>query len=103
MDSAKLLNILGEKNRKALAGGGPERVQKQHAAGKLTARERIGLLLDPGSFVEMDRFKAHRCTDFGMQDHQIPGDGVVTGHGLAGWSKRFGFRRAVRSPPVTSS
>jgi propionyl-CoA carboxylase beta chain len=91
MDSSKLLGILDEKNRKALAGGGPERVEKQHAAGKLTARERIDLLLDPGTFVEMDRFKTHRCTDFGMQDHQIPGDGVVTGHGLVHSRPAFVF------------
>jgi propionyl-CoA carboxylase beta chain len=91
MDPAKLLGILEEKNRQAMAGGGPERIQKQHAAGKLTARERIDLLLDPGTFVEMDRFKTHRCTDFGMQDHQIPGDGVITGHGLVHGRPAFVF------------
>src|SRR5262249_38188280 len=52
-----------------------------HAAGKLTARERIALLLDPGSFVEMDKFVTHRCADFGMEKQKIPGDGVVTGYG----------------------
>jgi propionyl-CoA carboxylase beta chain len=91
MDSAKLLGILEEKNRKALAGGGPERIQKQHAAGKLTARERIDLLLDSGSFVETDRFKTHRCTDFGMDQQKIPGDGVVTGHGLIHGRPAFVF------------
>jgi len=91
MDSAKLLGILDDKNRQALAGGGRERVQKQHAAGKLTARERIDLLLDPGSFVEMDRFKTHRCTDFGMDQQRIPGDGVVTGHGLIHGRPTFVF------------
>src|SRR4029078_8171865 len=64
-----------------LEGGGKDRVDKQHAAGKLSARERVDLLLDPGSFVEMDRFVTHRCADFGMQDQKILGDGVVTGHG----------------------
>jgi len=55
-------------------------VHKQHEAGKLTARERVDLLVDPGSFVEMDRLVVHRCNDFGMGDQRIPGDGVVTGH-----------------------
>ncbi|MCS6799698.1 MAG: acyl-CoA carboxylase subunit beta [Myxococcota bacterium] len=68
-------------DRRALEGGGPERIERQHAAGKLTARERIDRLLDPGSFVEMDRLVVHRCADFGMESQKIPGDGVVTGHG----------------------
>ncbi len=62
-------------------GGGEERVAKQHAAGKLTARERLETLLDPGSFEEMDALVVHRCNDFGMDEQRIPGDGVVTGHG----------------------
>ena len=62
-------------------GGGEERVAKQHAAGKLTARERLETLLDPGSFEEMDALVVHRCNDFGMDAQRIPGDGVVTGHG----------------------
>lgn len=62
-------------------GGGEARIQRQHAQGKLTARERIELLLDKGSFVELDRFVTHRCTDFGMEEQQILGDGVVTGYG----------------------
>jgi len=65
-----------------LAGGGEERIAAQHAKGKLTARERLDLLLDEGSFFELDRFVTHRCTDFGMQAQQVLGDGVVTGHGL---------------------
>jgi propionyl-CoA carboxylase beta chain len=65
-----------------LQGGGPERIAAQHKKGKLTARERLDLLLDEGSFVELDRFVVHRCTDFGMQEQAILGDGVVTGHGL---------------------
>jgi propionyl-CoA carboxylase beta chain len=68
-------------NDQAFAGGGPARVEKQHAAGKLTARERIELLVDPGSFVEFDRLRTHRCLDFGMADKKIPADGVVTGYG----------------------
>ncbi|HLE85959.1 MAG TPA: carboxyl transferase domain-containing protein, partial [Thermoanaerobaculia bacterium] len=65
----------------AREGGGAERVERQHAAGKLTARERVELLLDPGSFVELDELVVHRCRDFGMDEKRIPGDGVVTGYG----------------------
>ena len=66
---------------KILAAGGPDRVEKQHKSGKLTARERIEVLLDPGSFVELDRFVAHRCTNFGMEKKELPGEGVTTGYG----------------------
>jgi propionyl-CoA carboxylase beta chain len=72
---------LAEFNSKAEAGGGADRIEKQHASGKLSARERIGLLLDAGSFVEIDKFKTHRCTDFDMDKQKFLGDGVVTGHG----------------------
>ncbi len=72
---------LQQKRTKAQLGGGPERIQAQHARGKLTARERIDVLLDAGSFEEWDIFVEHRCTDFGMQDKAIPGDGVVVGYG----------------------
>src|SRR5436189_6276321 len=65
----------------SLVGGGQERIAAQHKKGKLTARERVDLLLDEGSFVELDRFVAHRSTDFGMEAQKILGDGVVTGHG----------------------
>jgi propionyl-CoA carboxylase beta chain len=78
-------------NRAALEGGGADRIEKQHAAGKLTARERIELLLDPGSFVELDRFVTHRCTDFEMQDKKIPGDGVITGWGNVDGRRVFVF------------
>jgi propionyl-CoA carboxylase beta chain len=73
---------LDETNGRALAGGGADRIDKQHQAGKLTARERIELLMDPGTFVEIDRFVLHRCTDFDMAKHKVLGDGVVTGFGL---------------------
>jgi propionyl-CoA carboxylase beta chain len=73
--------VLKERERLAELGGGTERIQKQHQAGKLTARERIDLLLDAGSFVEMDKFVTHRCTDFGMESQKILGDGVITGYG----------------------
>jgi propionyl-CoA carboxylase beta chain len=74
-------DLLRERERLAELGGGEARIQKQHEAGKLTARERIELLLDPGSFVELDKFVTHRCTDFGMETQKIYGDGVVTGYG----------------------
>src|SRR4030066_1850036 len=71
-----------EKRRvEASLGGGQERNEKQHKDGKLTARERIDLLLDQGTFVELDRFVTHRCTDFEMEKKKFFGDGVVTGYG----------------------
>ncbi|MBS1959854.1 MAG: acyl-CoA carboxylase subunit beta [Bdellovibrionales bacterium] len=73
--------VLKERERLAELGGGAERIQKQHQAGKLTARERVDLLLDAGSFVEMDKFVTHRCTDFGMESQKFLGDGVITGFG----------------------
>ena len=72
---------LEQKNEKALEGGGQKRIDKQHAAGKLTARERVELLMDPGTFQELDRFVMHRCADFDMQEKKVLGDGVVTGYG----------------------
>jgi propionyl-CoA carboxylase beta chain len=82
---------LDDLNKRALAGGGSARVKRQHDAGKLTARERIELLLDEGSFLELDRLVVHRCTDFGMADAKIPGDGVVTGYGTVDGRKVFVF------------
>jgi propionyl-CoA carboxylase beta chain len=67
---------------KSLEAGGQRRIDNQHKKGKLTARERIDFLVDEGSFVELDRFVAHRCTDFGMEEQEILGDGVITGHAL---------------------
>ena len=75
------LDTMRSRYAAARKGGGDERVAKQHAAGKLTARERIETLLDPGSFEELDAIVVHRNTDFGMEKQRIPGDGVVTGHG----------------------
>ena len=75
------LDLLTEKWNQARAGGGAARVERQHAAGKLTARERIELLLDPDSFVELDAFAVHQCRDFGMEKQKVLGDGVVTGYG----------------------
>src|ERR1700731_5064545 len=65
----------------AEAGGGAERREREHKAGKLTVRERVALLLDEGTFEELDKFVTHRCDDFGMQDQRPPGDGFVTGYG----------------------
>jgi propionyl-CoA carboxylase beta chain len=75
----------------ALAGGGGARVEAQHAKGKLTARERLSILLDEGSFEELDMFVRHRTTDFGMESQRPAGDGVVTGHGKVGGRKVFVF------------
>jgi propionyl-CoA carboxylase beta chain len=85
MSSKKLetpLQHLQRMRELALEGGGKERVAAQHKKGKLTARERIEFLVDEGSFVELDRFVTHRCVDFGMQEQQPLGDGIVTGHAL---------------------
>jgi propionyl-CoA carboxylase beta chain len=76
------LEELRRRREASQLGGGTKAIEKQHAKGKLTARERIDLLVDPGSFTEIDPFVTHRCVDFGMADKKIPGDGVVTGHAL---------------------
>jgi len=70
-----------EKNRLAELGGGKERIERQHKSGRMIARERINILLDAGSFVEMDKFVTHRATDFNMAENKILGDGVVSGYG----------------------
>jgi len=75
-------DLLREKNRLAEEGGGKERVEKQRAAGKWTARERIEFLLDDGTFEEFDKFVVHRTSDFGLDKQKFLGDGVITGHGL---------------------
>src|SRR6202789_1740195 len=72
---------LRRRSAEAEAGGGPERREREHKAGKLTARERVELLLDEGTFEELDKFVTHRCDDFGMQDQRPPGDGFITGFG----------------------
>ena len=81
MDSLKHLEELKRRHLEAEAAGGQERIERQHKAGKLTARERISFLLDEGTFEEVDKFVVHRCSDFGMDERKIPGDGVVTGYG----------------------
>jgi propionyl-CoA carboxylase beta chain len=77
----EVLAELEQRRETARLGGGQRRIDAQHAKGKLTARERIEILLDEGSFEEFDMFKQHRCTDFGMEEQHIPGDGVITGWG----------------------
>ena len=72
-------------------GGGLQRIQRQHERGSLTARERLDLLFDAGTFQEVDQLKAHRCTEFGMADKQYPGDGIVTGHGLVNGRHVYAF------------
>ena len=75
------IQLLKQKQKDVLLGGGEKRIEKQHQSGKLTARERIEKLLDPGTFVELDQFVTHRCTNFGMDKKECPGEGVVTGYG----------------------
>jgi propionyl-CoA carboxylase beta chain len=72
---------LEKRNDKAFAGGGADKIAKHKQNGRLTARERVEVLLDPGSFVEMDRFMTHRCTNFGMEKNKVLGDGIITGYG----------------------
>lgn len=81
MDKQDKLKQLIELRDRARLGGGKKRIESQHAKGKMTARERIEMLLDEGSFEEYDMFVTHRCNDFGLADEKYPGDGVVTGHG----------------------
>jgi propionyl-CoA carboxylase beta chain len=85
------LKELEERHRLAELGGGEERIERQHKAGKLTARERLKLLLDDGSFQEIDKFVTHRCTDFDMDKLRTPGDGVVTGSGCIDGRQVFVF------------
>ena len=87
----EIIQKLQEKRDEARQGGGKRRVDSQHSKGKLTARERIGVFLDPGSFDEWDMFVGHRCTDFGMGEHVVPGDGVVTGYGTVNGRLVFVF------------
>src|SRR3982751_6630845 len=85
------LEQLRNREQRAEEGGGSSRVEKQHAAGKMTARERVDFLLDEGSFQEFDKLVEHRSRDFGMDKAIYPGDGVITGHGLIDGRKVFVF------------
>ncbi len=89
--SMNKLELLREKSLLAEQGGGAERLEKQRASGKLTARERIKFLLDDDTFEEFDKFVVHRSTDFGLENQKYPGDGVITGHGLIDGREVFVF------------
>src|SRR5216683_5165620 len=82
---------LADLERRAELGGGEARQKRQHEAGKLTARERMERLFDPGTFEEVDKLVTHRCRDFGMEQQLVPGDGVVAGHGLVDGRQVFAF------------
>jgi propionyl-CoA carboxylase beta chain len=89
----EVLEELEIRRERARAGGGPKRTEAQHARGKLTARERLDLLLDEGSFEEFDMYVEHRCTDFGMEETKVPGDGVVTGWGTINGRAAYVFAK----------
>ena len=91
LNSLNVKKELKKKREESLLGGGQKRIETQHKKGKLTARERIDLLLDEGSFVEYGAFMEHRCTDFGMSDEKYLGDSVVTGRGLINGRTVFVF------------
>ena len=97
MNAKEQLERLESLNKAALEGGGAKRIEKQRAGGRLTARDRIDRFLDPGTFTELDRFKVHRCTDFGMGESKILGDGVVTGHGTVHGRQVFVFAQDFTS------
>ena len=77
----KKIEEMRARRAKIEAGGGPARVDTQHSKGKMTARERLAVLLDPGTFVEVDAYVEHRCSYFGMDKVEIPGEAIVTGYG----------------------
>src|SRR6187455_2108266 len=88
-----ILQTLDARRAAAKQGGGEQRIEAQHKRGKLTARERIEILLDKGSFEEFDMFVEHRSTEFGMEKTKVPGDGVVTGWGTVNGRKTFLFAK----------
>src|SRR5688572_15719463 len=91
MEKSNQVSFLADLRRRAALGGGEERLRRQREAGKLTARERIELLFDAGSFEELDAFVTHRCRDFGMAEQVIPGDGVLCGFGRINGRLAFAF------------
>ena len=92
-------DVLADLDRRAELGGGADRLERQHAAGKLTARERIELLFDPGTFEELDKLVTHRCRDFGMEEQLVPGDGVVAG---TAWSTAGRSSPSPRTSPCSA-
>ncbi len=91
MPTKEVLEELRRRNASAEAGGGSARIEKRHAKGLLTARERINILFDQGSFVEVDKLRTHRCSDFGMEDQKTPGDGIISGYGTVGGRTVFAY------------
>jgi hypothetical protein len=91
VNSLNVKSALKKKREESLLGGGQKRIDQQHKKGKLTARERVELLLDENSFVEYGAFMEHRCTDFGMEKEKYLGDSVVTGRGLINGRTVFVF------------
>ena len=89
----EILKKLNQKRDLAIVGGGKKRQESQHQKGKLTARERIEVLLDEGTFEEWDMFVEHRCSEFEMDKQKIPGDGVVTGYGTINGRLTFVFSK----------
>ena len=87
----EIIQTLEDKRAQARLGGGQRRIDSQHAKGKLTARERIEVFLDVGSFEEWDMFVEHDCNEFEMAEQKVPGDGVITGHGTVDGKKVFVF------------
>src|SRR5438270_3698727 len=84
-------SIISDLERRAEEGGGEDRRRRQHEAGKLTARERIELFFDAGTFEETDKLVTHRCLDFGLADQLYPGDGVISGHGQVDGRRVYAF------------
>ena len=96
-----IIKELQERREQARLGGGTKRIDRQHAAGKLTARERIDVLLDPGSFEELDMFVVHRTREFGMDGNTIAGDGVVTGSGRINGQLVYVYSQEGDPTPLT--
>ena len=92
---ATTIEQLEARREAARAGGGVQRIAAQHAKGRLTARERLSVLLDPGSFEEVDMYVEHNCVDFGMENEKYPGDGVVTGSGTINGRLAFVFATLI--------
>src|SRR5688572_6755183 len=88
---SEALQELQRRNTEAEAGGGPDKAAARHERGQLMARERIDLLFDPGTFVEIDKLRVHRCNDFGMEKSRISGDGIVSGYGTVDGRTVFAF------------
>ncbi len=97
MKVSEKLELLKKKREEVKKMGGEARVAKQHDKGKLSARERINLLFDEGSFRELDMFVEHRCVNFGFETTEIPADGVITGHGLVNGRSVFAYSQDFTS------